>query len=291
MEAWLYPRLYELEDRHWWFRGRRAVIRALLERGETPRAPAGARRRLRHRAQPRRVRPGRPAARRRPRREAVAFCRAARAWTEVSESGLDQLPFEDGSFDLLLATDVVEHVDDDVGALRELRRVAAPDARLLLTVPAYQWLWSAHDDSISTTPLHLPQLVERVRAAGWEPMVASYFNAVLLGPIAVRAPPAQRQRPQPTTNATGLAEHRAGAADARRGGADPARRGAPGRRVDRAWSRAPHERRWSRSWCRCHDEEDVAAGLRERLEAVLAEIDGETRSSRRRRLVRPLAPS
>jgi SAM-dependent methyltransferase len=186
MESWLYPRLYELEDRHWWFRGRRAVIRALLERGEAPAHPrvldagCGTGRNLAELRAGAATLHGVDSA-----PEAVEFCRK-RGLDGVTESELDVLPFQDASFDLLLATDVVEHLDDDVGALRELRRVAAPGARLLLTVPAYQWLWSAHDESHQHRRRYTrPELVARVRAAGWEPTVASYFNALLLPPIAV----------------------------------------------------------------------------------------------------------
>jgi SAM-dependent methyltransferase len=185
MESWLYPRLYELEDRHWWFRGRRAVIRALLERGEAPQRPrvldagCGTGRNLAELQPTAAELHGVDRA-----AEAVQFCRQ-RGLDGVQQSELDHLPFDDGAFDLLLATDVVEHLDDDAGALRELKRVAAPGARLLVTVPAYQWLWSAHDDSHQHRRRYTrPQLVERVHTAGWEPLHATYFNAVLLAPIA-----------------------------------------------------------------------------------------------------------
>lgn len=56
-----------------------------------------------------------------------------------------QLPFPDGSFDVVSAFDVVEHCDDDELAVAELARVLAPGGRMLLSVPAYQWAWSDHD--------------------------------------------------------------------------------------------------------------------------------------------------
>lgn len=56
------------------------------------------------------------------------------------------LPFADASFDVVAAFDVVEHCLDDVLALRELQRVLMPRGRLLLSVPAYQWAWSDHDE-------------------------------------------------------------------------------------------------------------------------------------------------
>ena len=57
----------------------------------------------------------------------------------------DPLALADDAFDLAVALDVLEHVRDDDGALRELARVIAPGGRLLVTVPQYGWLWGEHD--------------------------------------------------------------------------------------------------------------------------------------------------
>ena len=76
---------------------------------------------------------------------------------------LEDLPFEDGRFDLVLATDVIEHLEDDGPALTELRRVAAP-GRLLLTVPAYQWLWSQHDVSFHHFRRFTRGMLDRARS-------------------------------------------------------------------------------------------------------------------------------
>jgi SAM-dependent methyltransferase len=185
LEEHIYQQLYALEDEHWWFRGRRAVIWALLGRGHAPEharvldAGCGTGRNLAEYGEPGRARGVDPSP------SAVAFCRA-RGIDGVQQGEIEQLPFDDGAFDLILATDVLEHVDRDDRALAELRRVAAPDARLLVTVPAYRWLWSQHDDSHH----HLRRytagvLAERARGAGWEPVVRTYFNTVLLPPIAL----------------------------------------------------------------------------------------------------------
>lgn len=185
MEEHIYRQLYELEDSHWWFRGRRAVIWALLDRAGVPATPrvldagCGTGRNLVEYG------PLGTAVGADPSETAVAFCHE-RGLDAVIESGIEELPFADGSFDLILATDVLEHIERDDRAAAELRRVAAADARLLVTVPAYQWLWSQHDDSHHHMRRYTaPRLRAVLTAAGWEPFVQTYFNSLLLAPIAL----------------------------------------------------------------------------------------------------------
>ena len=170
-----------LEERHWWFRGRRRLVRALLRRaGAAPGArllDAGCGTGGNLAA----FGPGRGID---PAREAVEACRAR--GLDVVQGGLEALPFGDGEFDLILATDVLEHVDDDAAALRELRRVAAAGALLVVTVPAHPRLWSAHDVALHHRRRYRrAELVARVRAAGWDPVVVTWWNALLLPLIAV----------------------------------------------------------------------------------------------------------
>ena len=185
MEEHVYRQLYELEDTHWWFRGRRAVIHALLARTDVPAgasildAGCGTGRNLKEYALLG------DAAGIDPSPDAVAFCHA-RGLAQVTQSGVEELPFGDGAFDLVTATDVLEHIPDDDGAARELRRVTKPGGRLLITVPAYQWLWSQHDDSHHHQRRYtLRRLRSVLAAAGWRPVVQTYFNSILLAPIAL----------------------------------------------------------------------------------------------------------
>ena len=197
MEDWRYSELYELEDQHWWFRGRRKVVWALLGRAGVNACPhlldagCGTGRNLVEFGGLGEAEGVDASA------EAVDFCRR-RGLDRVQQAPLEALPFEDGRFDLLLATDVIEHLDDDRRALRELRRVAGPGARLLLTVPAYRWLWSQHDESLHHRRRYTQrQLCESLRASGWEPQIGSYFFTGLLpGVAAVRI--LRRLRPSPS---------------------------------------------------------------------------------------------
>ena len=193
MEEHVYQQLYAVEDAHWWFRGRRAVIWSLLHRAGLPPRPrildagCGTGRNL--------AEFGRlgTAAGVDPSETAVAFCHA-RGLDGVVQAGLEDLPFDDGAFGLILATDVLEHIDRDDQAAAELRRVVAPDGRLLVTVPAYQWLWSQHDDTHQHKRRYTaPRLREVLVRAGWTPIVETYFNSLLLGPIALVRTVARRR--------------------------------------------------------------------------------------------------
>lgn len=94
--------------------------------------------------------------------------RGLRPGEGVCASALE-LPFRDGSFDLVSAFDVVEHCEPESRALAELARVLAPGGRLLLSVPAYQWAWSDHDVRAGHHRRYTRRrLVAAVTAAGFD---------------------------------------------------------------------------------------------------------------------------
>jgi SAM-dependent methyltransferase len=103
----------------------------------------------------------------------------------VIRCSVTSLPFADGYFDLAVCLDVIEHIEDEHGALSELCRVVRPGGGLLITVPAYQWLWSEHDEINHHQRRYTRSRLSRAAAAaGWETVRATYFNGLLL-PIAV----------------------------------------------------------------------------------------------------------
>jgi len=77
--------------------------------------------------------------------QAVEFARK-RGCKDVRLVMTGELPFSTGEFDLIVAMDVIEHIEDDVATLKDYHRLLAPGGILLLTVPAFKWLWSGHDD-------------------------------------------------------------------------------------------------------------------------------------------------
>ena len=180
VEDWRYQELYEVEDHHWWFRSRRRVVASLLGNVRLPAQPrildagCGTGRNLVELARLGEAEGVDASA------EAVDFCRR-RGLPWVQQAALESLPYSEGRFDLISSTDVIEHLADPVPALAELRRVAAPGATLLLTVPAYQWLWSELDVSMHHHRRYsVSGLSEHVEAAGWQPVRSTHFLTVLL---------------------------------------------------------------------------------------------------------------
>ena len=81
---------------------------------------------------------------------------------------ISALPCPDASFDLICALDILEHVRDDEAALRELARVAAPQSRLLLSVPLHESAWTAFDEFVGHYRRYEPDhIVARLAAHGW----------------------------------------------------------------------------------------------------------------------------
>jgi SAM-dependent methyltransferase len=113
--------------------------------------------------------------------EASVELARARGAGEVIAGSVLEMPFEAGSFDLAASLDVIEHLEDDLGALRELRRVVTPGGSLLITVPAYQWLWSGHDEVNHHFRRYTRRSLQRAaREAGWQQVRTTYFNSLLL---------------------------------------------------------------------------------------------------------------
>jgi SAM-dependent methyltransferase len=116
--------------------------------------------------------------------DAIEYCHE-RGLTRVSQAGAEHLPFADGSFGLVTALDVIEHIDDDRAALQEVRRVLRPGGIFLVAVPAYRFLWGRQDDiNLHKRRYQARELRERLTTAGFEVVRLSYINAVLFPAIA-----------------------------------------------------------------------------------------------------------
>ena len=186
MQEHTYPIMYEVEDAHWWYAGRRRIIASFLKqicgRLQTARpgildigCGTGANLELLEKfGEVEGVDIS---------EEALAFCRE-RGFANVRHGAAEQLPFQDAAFDVVTALDVIEHLDDDVSSLREMRRVLRPGGYALLFVPAFMFLWGVQDDvSNHRRRYTLKSLVEAVKAAGFKVERATYANLTFFAPI------------------------------------------------------------------------------------------------------------
>ncbi len=174
-----------LEASHWWFVTRRDLFRARIDALGVPRGAAvldigtstGTNLRLLADMQFTNVR----GLDRSP--VAIEYCRR-KGFDKVAEGDVCALPFADAAFDLVLATDILEHVDDDAHGAREIHRVLARGGHALITVPTFPSLWGLQDDvSQHKRRYRLPELVHLLEDAGFVVDDAHYFNYLLFAPI------------------------------------------------------------------------------------------------------------
>ena len=96
----------------------------------------------------------------------------------------NDIPFDD-RFDLICIFDVLEHIDDDLATLKSLRKKLNQKGTLFITVPAYMFLWSAHDEANHHKRRYTrKQLIDIVSESGLSVTYTSYFNTILFPIIA-----------------------------------------------------------------------------------------------------------
>ena len=181
-----YPILFRVEQSHWWHIGRRRILAGFVEeicQRVTDRRPrildvgcgTGANLLMLSKygdAEGVDVS-----------EDALAFCRE-RGLDKVKLGAGEELPYEDGTFDLVTAFDVVEHMDDDLAGLREMRRVLRPGGRVLLFVPAFMFLWGLQDDvSHHRRRYRMSGLRRVLEEAGFEIERTTYANITFFLPI------------------------------------------------------------------------------------------------------------
>lgn len=99
---------------------------------------------------------------------------------------LTKLAFLRDSFDIVTAFDVLEHIEDDRNAIQEIFRVLKNKGIFLLTVPAYNWLWSEHDEALGHKRRYTKNQVEKkLKKAGFKVLKSSYIITLFLLPIAL----------------------------------------------------------------------------------------------------------
>jgi SAM-dependent methyltransferase len=185
MEQLIYDHMAEHDERHWWYRGRRAILADLIRREAPPLNAAileigcGTGHNFEILGQFGHV-------------DGLELDAGARAIAErrlgrpVMSAPLPELAgVEDRHYDLIGAFDVIEHIEDDGAALASIAAKLKPGGKFIMTVPAHQWMWSAHDDA----NLHK----RRYSKAGLKALIGNsplklktvgYFNSLLF-PLAI----------------------------------------------------------------------------------------------------------
>ncbi len=187
VEREVYLSLSRVEDQHWWFRARREIATGILQALHLPENAAilevgsGTGGNLSMLSQFGRL-------------FAMEMDAEARALSDrrgivKAEAGLlpEHIPFDDQRFDLIAAFDVLEHIEPDFETLAALRGRLAVGGKLLITVPAFPFLWSTHDESHHHKRRYrLKPLTRLVEHAGYRVLLASYCNFWLF-PIVMAA--------------------------------------------------------------------------------------------------------
>lgn len=178
-----YMSMYRLEDSYWWFVARRRFVAQLLTERQTNGAAeildvgcgTGATLELLQRfGHAVGVDSHLPA---------LDICSMQRG-LPVQQAQVEDLPFQDDSFDVVTCLDVLEHTDDDIAALREIRRVCAPGATFIAMVPAYGFLWSEHDEALKHRRRYTAhELRNKMTSAGFDVVSSTYFITLLFFPI------------------------------------------------------------------------------------------------------------
>jgi SAM-dependent methyltransferase len=179
-----YAQLFRLGETHWWFVGTRDILFSVVHRDMTNRAPildvgCGSGLLMKRFEDVGRVFGVDNS------RESLDHCRGI-GFSRLSQASAEALPFKSAAFDFVIAADMLEHCEDDEAVLREMHRVTASGGTFLASVPAYNFLWSAHDVALHHKRRYSRgELIRKVKAGGYTVNRASYFNSVLFPPLAV----------------------------------------------------------------------------------------------------------
>lgn len=192
-----YGRMERLERTHWWFRGKREAVGALLARAGLAEPGSGQVTvdvGCGTGAVLERFGGGSVAIGIDDHWEALRYA-VEKPGARLARSDARALPFDDDSVDRIFLLDVAEHVAEDERVFAEVRRVLKPEGAAIIHVPAHPALWSPHDEAVHHVRRYTRgELERRLHEAGLRPLVLTYtFAGILLPAIAVRA--WKRRRP------------------------------------------------------------------------------------------------
>lgn len=184
MKKYLYEDLYQLEDKHWWHISKRRAIRKLIKKYNTKENPKildigcgtgknmeelqrlGTVYGLDHSS------------------EALKFCRK-RGLKLLTKGTAEKTNLEPNSFDIITILDVLEHTDDKK-TLIEMGGILKKDGIIILTVPAYPWLWSKWDEILHHKKRYtINTLKEILVANNFNPIKITYLYSFLILPLLI----------------------------------------------------------------------------------------------------------
>lgn len=187
MERDIYLVMAKTADRHWWYVSRRAIVRTVLTRLNLPKAtkilevgcgPGGELAMLSEFGTIAALEPS----------DLALEIARSRGFADIRKGSLPhEVPFEDGSIDVAVCVDVIEHIEDDLAGLRAINRVLRPHGWFLMTVPAFPFLFDHHDAArhhfrrYRRAPLRA-----LLRTAGFEPVFVGYLNFFLFPMIVLK---------------------------------------------------------------------------------------------------------
>lgn len=181
MEIMEYEKMYQFEGKYWWWVGRRKVIKGILDQLRLNSASildvgCGTGINLNYLSRYGGV-IGLDSS-----MEAINFCRM-RGNENAAQADAEKLSFEDSTFDLVTAFDLLEHLDDEK-ALAGFCKVLKTNGHLMISVPAFNFMWSKHDEAVHHKRRYTKnQLKKLLEANGFIIEKMSYWNCFLFLPI------------------------------------------------------------------------------------------------------------
>lgn len=184
MQKYLYQDLYNLEDIHWWHKAKRNLISFFLNQNlkntgsKILDVGCGTGKNLETFSKFGQVWGIDNS------KEAIIFCRR-RGFKNIVKGNIERMPFEKNSFDAITALDVLEHVNDSE-ALTEIKRVLRKKGILIITVPAFNWLWSRWDEVLLHKRRYTDKTLRKVlQKNGFKVNKISYSYSFLVLPALI----------------------------------------------------------------------------------------------------------
>jgi SAM-dependent methyltransferase len=181
MDAKSYHEMCELEEQHWWFVARRSILEFFIKKNTKPSAQileigagtGGNLEMLMRHGKVTAIEPNDFA------REKIRekFSEKISAVNGKLPNGLN---LQNQSFDLICLFDVLEHVEEDLASLSELKKFLNPDGKIIITVPAFQFLWGKHDEKLHHhRRYNFHNLENLIKNSGFTAEKITYFNCIL----------------------------------------------------------------------------------------------------------------